>query len=110
MIKQERTMDEIDAKDPFGFLHDIALRHGFIEQFHIECHDRAVGIDTIHEHITDDKIFELIADNQLIGLVYLRRDDWNWTEATYIEIPCAIEQVKERLKKRRIEDTSLDSE
>ena len=108
MIRQERTIDEIDAH-PSEFLQEVAEKHGIIGQTRIIVKSRGVGIDTYHEHITDDKVFELIADNQLIALVYLRRDDWNWTEATYIEIPCAIEQVKERLKKRRTEDTSLDS-
>lgn len=100
MIIQERTIDEIEAH-PSEFLHEVAKKYGIIGLTKIEVKSRGVGIDTFSEHITDDKIFELIADNQLIALVYLRRDDWNWTEATYIEIPWAIKKVKARLKKKK---------
>jgi hypothetical protein len=110
MIRQERTIDEIDAH-PSEFLQEVAEKHGIIGQTRIIVKSRGVGIDTYHEHITDDKVFELVADNQLIALVYLRRDDWNWTEATYIEIPWAIEKVKERLNKKRYPDeVSSDNE
>jgi hypothetical protein len=102
MIKQERFIDEIGVSpNPSDFLYEIAKKHGFADIFKLcSVKSRAVGIDTYHEHITDDKIIELIADNRLVALVYLRRDDWNWTEATFIEIPEAIENVKKYLKEK----------
>jgi hypothetical protein len=100
MIKQERTMDEIDAH-PLEFLHTLAEKYGFSKlNGFCKINSRALGIDTFHDHITDDKIFELIVENRLIGLVYLRRDDWNYTEATYVEIPEAIEKVKRSLEEK----------
>ena len=102
MVKQEKVIDEIDVRPiPSEFLYEIAKKHGFADIYNLCCvKSRAVGIDTYHEHITDDKITELIVENRLVALVYLRRDDWNWTEATFIEIPEAIEKVREHLKEK----------
>jgi len=104
MTKQERFIDEIDVRPiPSDFLYEIAKKHGFTDIFNIcTVNSRGVGIDTIHEHITDDKIIELIVENRLVAFVYLRRDDWNWTEATFVEIPGAIEKVKKSLGEKKI--------
>lgn len=102
MTDQKRFIDEIDVSPiPSDFLYEIAKKHGFADIFNVcTVNSRAVGIDTYHEHITDDKIIELIVENRLVALVYLRRDDWNWTEATFVEIPEAIKKVKKHLKEK----------
>lgn len=102
MITQKRAIDEIDIH-AYEFLHDLAEKHEFSNLgIFCEIKSRAIGIDTYHEHITDDKIIEFIVDDELVGFVYLRRDCMNWTEATFIEIPEAIERARNSLKSKGI--------
>lgn len=97
MEKQEVYMDELDAK-PSEFIHKIAKKYHLqaLAQGEIEFRDRGAGLPyELHcDKLTDDKIYELIIRNHLVAMVYLRRNDANFTEANYVVFESVIEQLK----------------
>lgn len=61
-------------------------------------------------HHTDDKLIQIVCQNKLIALVFCRRDDWNYTEATMVFVGDAltrVEEIEEKIAndhKRRFEN------
>lgn len=49
-------------------------------------------------HVTDDAIHQLLIKDVLVALVYERRTDWNFIEATYIIVAKGIRLARHRLK------------
>ena len=45
-------------------------------------------------HHTDDKLIQIVCQNRLIALVFCRRDDWNYTEATMVFVGDALTRVE----------------
>ena len=51
-------------------------------------------MDRFHIHHTDDKLIQVVCQNRLIALVFCRRDDWNYTEATMVFVGEALTRVE----------------
>ena len=100
MVEQKRFVDDCEGVAAEHFLLDFAEKHHLRDRFpEVEIRYRGVGIDTVHEHITDDKIIQLVVDNRLVAMVFIRRDDWNHSEVTYITIEEALEKCEEMRKR-----------
>ena len=64
-----------------------------------ELRDRSVCYGMYSEnHVTDDAIHQLLIKDVLVALVYERRTNWNFIEATYIIIANGIRLARHRLK------------
>ena len=64
-----------------------------------ELRDRSVCYGMYAEnHVTDDAIHQLLIKDVLVALVYERRTDWNFIEATYIIVAKGIRLARHRLK------------
>lgn len=64
-----------------------------------ELRDRSVCYGMYSEnHVTDDAIHQLLIKDVLVALVYERRTDWNFIEATYIIVAKGIRLARHRLK------------
>ncbi len=49
-------------------------------------------------HVTDDAIHQLLIKDVLVALVYERRTDWNFIEATFVIVAKGIRLARHRLK------------
>lgn len=96
MIKQERFIDDNEGTGVNKFLEEIIDKYQ-LRKFYpeVEIRWRAVNYDLSDNHPTDDHIVQLICQNRLLALVYLRRDDWNYTEVTYIFIEDTLKKIEE---------------
>ena len=64
-----------------------------------EIRDRLVCYGMYSDnHCTDDAIHQLLIKDVLIALVYERRTDWNFIEATYVIVAKGIRLARHRLK------------
>lgn len=64
-----------------------------------ELRDRSVCYGMYAEnHVTDDAIHQLLIKDVLVALVYERRTDWNFIEATYVIVAKGIRLARHRLK------------
>ena len=101
MEKQGIFQDEIDAKAG-EFFHQIAKRYNLeaLAKGQTEFRSRSVGLPYEHgtDKFTDDKIYELIIRNHLVAMVYLRREDANYTEANYVVFKSVIKKLRENQK------------
>lgn len=101
MKKQKIFQDEHDAKAG-EFIHKIVKRYKLqaLAQGEIEFRSRSVGLPYEHDtdKFTDDKIYELIIRNHLVAMVYLRREEANYTEANYIVLQSVIKKLRESQK------------
>lgn len=52
----------------------------------------------LENHVTDDAIHQLLIKDVLVALVYERRTDWNFIEATYVIVAKGIRLARHRLK------------
>lgn len=101
MEKQKIFQDEYDA-EAGEFIHKIAKRYNLeaLANGQIEFRSRSVGLPYEHntDKFTDDKIYELIIRNHLVAMVYLRREEANYTEANYIVLQSVIKMLRESQK------------
>lgn len=97
MEKQKVYQDELEAK-PSEFIHKIAEKYQLqaLAQGEIEFRVRGVGLpyEINCDKLTDDKIYELIIRNHLVAMVYLRREEANFTEANYVVFESEIKKLK----------------
>lgn len=64
-----------------------------------ELRDRSVCYGMYAEnHVTDDAIHQLLIKDVLVALVYERRTDWNFIEATYVIVAKGVRMAKHRLQ------------
>lgn len=88
---QFREQDEFDARTA-EFLDRVIEKFGLRGDSTSEIKVRSVN--SAYSNVeTDDKIIEVLSNNKLIALQYLRRDDLNYTEVTNI----ILDNVTERL-------------
>ena len=100
----QKVIEDYDFRWTYPYMSNIRSR--------TVCYGR--GID---EHITDDAIHQLLVQDVLVAMVYERRTELNFIEATYIIVAKWIRLAKHRLqlyykdskareiiKKRRHED------
>lgn len=101
MEKQEIFQDELEAKAG-EFIQKIAKRYKLqaLAKGQIEFRSRSVGLPYEHDtdKFTDDKIYELIIRNHLVAMVYLRREEANYTEANYVVFNSVIKKLRENQK------------
>ena len=99
MIEQKRYVDERDS-DPMGFLTSVIDRYNISKYTKdIEIRSRSLNYDcSSSPHETDDKIVQLVADNILIAMVFLRRTDGNHTEETSVIVEQGIRLFRRMLK------------
>ena len=64
-----------------------------------ELRDRLVCYGLyLEDHATDDVIHQLLVKDVLVALVYERRTDWNFIEATYVIVAKGIRLARHRLR------------
>lgn len=88
---QFREQDELDAQTA-EFLDKVIEKFGLRRDSTSEIKVRSVNSAYFNVE-TDDKIIEVLSNNKLIALQYLRRDELNYTEVTNI----ILDNVTERL-------------
>lgn len=104
MIQKKLFQDERDA-NAWGFINEVASEYNLVEASSRNLSVLTRGItngstssQVIAKVITDDKLMQLIVNDKLAAFVILRRDDANWTEATYVINEAVIEEVKSAKK------------
>ena len=97
MIEQKRYIDDDERTGINEFLDDIIEKYKlreFYPNVEIRWRDVCWGIESTPT-ATDDKIVQLVIENRLVGLIFTRRDDFNWTEVNYFFNEDALEKCKE---------------
>lgn len=94
-VSQFRVMDQIDSKSQ-EFINKVVYNYpGYNSNtHHVEVRYRSLlrpcvalsVCEVKDEYISDDRIVEILINDKLIGIQYQRRDEFNWTEVTNIEI------------------------
>lgn len=100
MIRQQRFIDDNEGAGVEKFLLDVVEKYELKKYFpSVEIRYRGVNYGLLSEnHITDDKVVQLVVDNRLVAFAFLRRDDLNYTEVTYVVIEDAIKRCEEMRK------------
>lgn len=101
MIKQERFIDDNEGTGVEKFLYDVVEKYE-LKRFcpSVEIRYRGVNFGMLsNNHATDDKIAQLVVENRLVALAFMRRDDLNYTEVSYVVFEDAIERCKEFVEK-----------
>lgn len=93
MIEQKRFIDDNEGTGVWKWIDDFIDEHKLCEQYvGVEVRTRAISYDCISQnHWTDDRIVQIVVDNRLVAFIICRRDDWNWTECTFVFIESALE-------------------
>ena len=101
MIEQKRFIDDSEGADIWQWIYDVIDKYKLRERFtEVELRTRAIAFDcTSDNHWTDDRIVQLVVDNRLVAFVISRRDDWNWTECTFVFIEPALKACEDFQKK-----------
>ena len=101
MIEQKRFIDDNEGTGVWQWINDVVDKHKIRERFAgVELRTRAIAYDCISQnHFTDDRLVQLVVDNRLVAFVLCRRDDWNWTECTFVFVESAL-QACEDFQKR----------
>ena len=96
LVAQCRYIDDNEGTMVQEFLLKLFQKYKLSETYpEVEIRYRAVNYGLIENHITDDKIAQLVVDNRLVAMAFLRRDDWNHTEVTYVIVDEALRKCKE---------------
>ncbi len=100
MIEQKRFIDDNEGIKVEQFFQDVIERYELRKLFaSIELRYRGVNYGLYSaNHITDDKIVQLVVENRLVAMAFLRRDDFNYTEVSFIVLEDAIQKCKDFLK------------
>ena len=101
MIEQKRFIDDNEDTGVWQWINDVIDKYKLRERFpEVELRTRAIAFDCIsNNHWTDDRIVQLVVDNRLVAFVISRRDDWNWTECTFVFIESALKACEDFQKK-----------
>ena len=81
----KKVIEDYDFKWTYPYFSNIRSR--------TVCYGR--GTD---EHVTDDAIHQLLVQDVLVAMVYERRTEFNFIEATYVVIAKGIRKAKHRLQ------------
>lgn len=100
-VIQTRFIDDSEGQAVEEFIWDIIEKYK-LKKYYPEVETRYRGVlydmrddkDRFHVHHTDDKLIQIVCQNRLIALVFCRRDDWNYTEATMVFIGDALTRVE----------------
>lgn len=100
MIEQKRFIDDNEGIKVEQFFQDVIERYELRKLFaSIELRYRGVNYGLYSaNHITDDKIVQLVVENKLVAMAFLRRDDFNYTEVSFVVLEDAIQKCKDLLK------------
>lgn len=82
------------------FFEQVIKDYGF-EKFRVLSEIRSRTVDYgrgIDEHRTDDAVHQFLVQDCLVAMVYERRTELNFIEATYIVCASGIRRAKHRLK------------
>lgn len=83
---QQKTMDAIDSRRK-DFIQEIINKYHLVGKEGVKIRTRAVCTDnTSNPHPGDNLITEVLYKDNLIAMVYERRDDFNWTETNCIDM------------------------
>lgn len=83
---QQKTMDAIDSRKN-DFIQEIIRKYHLIGKEGVEIRTRAVCTDNCsNPHPGDNLITEVLYKDNLIAMVYERRDELNWTETNCIDL------------------------
>lgn len=85
----------------YEFFHKVLVDYDFLWAYPYFCEkrDRAVCYGMYSEnHITDDAIHQLLVKDVLVAMVYERRTDMNFIEATYVIVAKGIRLARHRLR------------
>lgn len=95
-IEIARITDDSEGQRVVDFIDNIVKKYNLREKYaSIEVRWRNVNYDISAPHATDDKLVQLICENRLIAMVYMRRDDWNYTELTMIFVGDALKACED---------------
>lgn len=89
MVKQEIYQDEVAAYHAIKeFFDEVEEEYGRKAIFFDEYRERPIAYDEydIEGHITDDRLIQLVFDNRLIAFCFLRKNDGNYNEVTFVKI------------------------
>ena len=100
-VIQTRFIDDSEGQAVEEFIWGIIEKYK-LKKYYPEVETRYRGVlydmrddkDRFHVHHTDDKLIQIVCQNRLIALVFCRRDDWNYTEATMVFIGDALTRVE----------------
>lgn len=100
-VIQTRFIDDSEGQAVQEFIWGIIEKYK-LKKYYPEVETRYRGVlydmrddkDRFHVHHTDDKLIQIVCQNRLIALVFCRRDDWNYTEATMVFIGDALTRVE----------------
>ena len=69
---------------------------------HIEMRVRPVAFGSMPDegHLTDDRVIQLVVENQMLAMVYLRRDEFNYTEVTTVFLQDTMKKLEKMLKEK----------
>jgi hypothetical protein len=99
IVTQQRMQLEDFRCDEF--FHKVLVDYDFLWAYPYFCEkrDRIVCYGMYSEnHVTDDAIHQLLVKDVLVALVYERRTDMNFIEATYVIVAKGIRLARHRLK------------
>ena len=83
---QQKTMDAIDSRKN-DFIQEIIRKYHLVGKEGVEIRTRAVCTDNCsNPHPGDNLITEVLYKDNLIAMVYERRDQLNWTETNCIDL------------------------
>lgn len=83
---QQKTMDAIDSRSN-DFIQEIINKYHLAGKEGVEIRTRAVCTDNCsNPHPGDNLITEILYKDNLIAMVYERRDELNWTETNCIDL------------------------
>ena len=100
-VEQKRFIDDNEGTGVWNWINEVIEKHKIRERFSgVELRTRAIAYDSISQnHFTDDHLLQLVVDNRLVAFVLCRRDDWNWTECTFVFVESALEACEEFQKR-----------
>lgn len=104
-VEQKRFIDDNEGTGVWQFINEVIEKNNIRQRFAgVEIRTRAIAYDCISQnHFTDDRIVQLVVDNRLVAFVLCRRDDWNWTECTFVFVETALkacEDFQKRINER----------
>ena len=101
-VIQTKYIDDSEGEAVEKFIYDTIKKYKLAKYYpEVETRYRGVlydmrdDLDRNHIQHTDDKLIQIVCQNKLIALVFCRRDDWNYTEATMVFVGEALTRIEE---------------
>ena len=87
MVRQEIYQDEVEAGSAISkFFNEAQENLGRHAVFDDEIRIRKLTYSDLDNHIVDDAVVQLVFDNRLIAFCFLRKNDGNYNEVTFVKI------------------------